>query len=229
MKWFLFAALVLTACRPKLGGTCKPGASACMDPHTALVCGDKGTYEALPCAGECKRAGERTTCTGAVSAPAGACASAGEYACTADKRTLLQCDAGHYAIRSACMGPEGCKGSGKTYSCDSTYAVRSSPCVDTGRFACGVTRTELLVCQGGVWAPEWPCRGPAGCTLAPGSDQARCDMSLAAQGDPCSQPGYLACSTDGRTELVCKGASFVPSRMCPGGCRVAPGQRVDCL
>ena len=229
LVWLVIPLAMAVGCRPKRGAQCKPGTSACADARTALVCSDQGLLVEQPCGGECKKSGDRLVCTGAISAPRSACASAGEYACTGDKRTLLQCDAGHYAIRAACMGPEGCKGSGKTYSCDSTYAVRQSPCVESGRFACAVSRAELLVCQAGVWSPEWPCRGPQGCSLGQGGDQARCDMSYAVSGDPCSQPGYVACSTDARTELVCRGASFIPSRSCPGGCKVAPGQRVDCM
>jgi hypothetical protein len=109
------------------------------------------------------------------------------------------------------------------------------------------------VCRDGRFALWRRCRGPRACVVgaAPASSDARatdagatqpasegadarsvrCDTSAGAPGDPCERRGSYACSTDGKTMLVCTGTSLAAASSCrgPNGCRIdIATSKVDC-
>ncbi|MBI4951659.1 MAG: hypothetical protein HY908_06470 [Myxococcales bacterium] len=83
--------------------------------------------------------------------------------------------------------------------------------------------TTALACQQGTWQ-QVPCHGPQGCS---GSGYAGvCDDGVAVLGEPCVQAASRpagedhACSSDGRSTLVCLTGRWEAARACRGekGC-----------
>jgi hypothetical protein len=74
-----------------------------------------------------------------------------------------------------------------------------------------------LHCEGGTWKAE-ACLGPKGCS---GDERnARCDTSVANEGDACQSDRGYSCTPDKKTELRCKGGSWTAIAQCTGknGC-----------
>ena len=93
-------------------------------------------------------------------------------------------------------------------------------CIEAGgaaNRACSADKTTSLVCDKGKFVAVETCRG--GCTVA--GDTVTCDTSGAQKGDLCTQPGALACGSDGKSRLVCKDGKYAADRPCggPRGCQ----------
>jgi hypothetical protein len=179
------------------------------------------------------------------------CPVAGQLVCAGGDRALV-CESNAW-VAVACKGPRGCarpEAAGATEQCDDTLGVEGEPCPDSPPldYACTADHAEALVCRDGRFALWRRCRGPRGCEVGSsvGAGEAlatdaghevadaksvRCDTSAGAPGDPCERRGSYACSTDGKTMLVCAGTSLMPASSCrgPSGCRIdAATSKVDC-
>jgi hypothetical protein len=71
------------------------------------------------------------------------------------------------------------------------------------------------------------CGGPDGCVV--NGKQVDCDNTLASKGDGCSEAEDLACTTDKKSELRCRGNRFVVASTCrgPTGCFFT-GNKLHC-
>jgi hypothetical protein len=96
-----------------------------------------------------------------------------------------------------------------------------SKCSSNGKFMCADT-SSALVCQNGI-VVSVACRGPKGCAGAGAASE--CDDDLAQEGDGCMMTlnENYACSTDHKTELLCKDGKFAAVRTCKGtkACTIA--------
>jgi hypothetical protein len=179
------------------------------------------------------------------------CPLAGQLVCAAADRALV-CDSNTWGS-VPCRGPRGCarpETAGAAEQCDDTLGVEGEPCPNSPPldYACTADRAEALVCRDGRFALWRRCRGPRGCEVGSsvGAGEAlppdaghgvadgrsvRCDTSAGAPGDPCERRGSYACTTDGKTMLVCTGTSLAAASSCrgPSGCRIdAATSKVDC-
>ncbi len=94
-----------------------------------------------------------------------------------------------------------------------------------GQQAC-LDSANALFCLEGKFA-EMTCGGPAGCAVS--GKQVECDNTLAAKGDGCAEQEDLACSTDKKSELRCRGNKFTVASSCrgPTGCFFT-GNKLHC-
>lgn len=227
----LFASALLPACGRKAGSSCKPGESLCANKTTALTC-QGGTLAEVACQGPlgCNKFQDHANCDDSVAAAGDRCMGEAddEYACSLDKKRALLCKNGKFERYLECRGKGGCALLGHQVSCDTSVAAKDDPCKVQGASACSEDQKEMMVCRDGKFAHYRYCRGLAGCYTK--EDAPACDETLSLDGDECGLPGFVVCSTDGQSELVCQGGRFVKSRTCRTGCTVIAGGRggIDC-
>ena len=91
--------------------------------------------------------------------------------------------------------------------------------------ACFNSSTALF-CLDGKFS-EMSCGGPAGCVQS--GKQIECDNTLALKGDGCAEQEDLACTSDKKSELRCRGNKFVVASTCrgPTGCFFT-GNKLHC-
>lgn len=226
------AALALVAaCGKKAGGACKPGESLCTSKEAALTC-QNGKLIEIQCRGPlgCNRYQNHANCDTTISNVGDPCMAQAdeEYACSPDKKQALLCKSGHFERYLECRGPAGCSLLGAQVSCDTSVAKKGDPCKVHGASACSDDKKEMIICRDGKFAEYRFCRGQLGCYMK--GDAPACDETLSLEGDPCGLPGYVVCSTDHQSELVCQGGQFVKSRPCKNGCTVITrvGGGIDC-
>jgi hypothetical protein len=221
-------ALVAPACKPKAGGSCRPSQSMCEDGTKALYC-KGGSFATATCGGPlgCKKVDNDLLCDQSESSPGSACLGEDDRACTKDKKQVLACRNGSFAVVATCKGKKGCSPLGKMASCDATIADRNDPCEKDGEAACSSDGRTALKCTLHKWEVARFCRGGGGCTND--EDSVVCDESIAEIDDPCAIPGRLACSSDKKNELICQGGRFALSRACKNQCKISPsGHTVKC-
>ena len=145
-----------------------------------------------------------------------------------DATAALQCQAGHVAV-VPCRGPMGCHaGDGPDVQCDDDLALEGDRCQLTPGgegYACTPDFTREVSCKSGErFVLRSTCRGPARCSVT--GMMLRCDDTIANVGDPCTPSGAdsTSCSSDGKSETRCDGASgaVVQAQACrgPKACRV---------
>jgi hypothetical protein len=238
----LFLALcssLLPACKskPAAGRPCHAvGLVACADAGSAFVCegavpeAEAGaahtaaawTEVACRGTGGCARHGGADDCDDTVATEGDPCPRGPpvDYACGADAALALACDGGHFALWRACRGPEACRVvDGKDIHCDTSLGQEGDPCGRSGTYACSADRKTMLVCNGRALAAASACSGPAGCQVQRDSHKVDCDDSVAVEGDPCDEARRITCSTDHKSELVCKDGHYAKKREC---------RRTDC-
>ena len=87
------------------------------------------------------------------------CAHAGAYACSADRATVLVCNAVRWGVTSACRGERGCSvDDGGKVACDDCAALVGDPCDTEGQLACSVDGNVELVCAASYFAKKRECR-----------------------------------------------------------------------
>lgn len=223
--------LLLTACGKRVGSSCKPGESLCMDEKNALVC-HGGKLEKVACAGPlgCVKIQDRASCDDSVASEGDPCMGETdeEYACSPDNKRALVCKDGKFALYLECRGKGGCSLLGHAVSCDTSIAAKGDPCRSQGAIACSEDGKQMLECRQGRFETHRYCRGQYGCSLK--GEAPTCDETLSLEGDPCGLPGLVVCSVDGSRELICQGGAFMKSRSCKKGCTVTnrPGRPIDC-
>ena len=222
---------LLPACKKSVGGSCKPGEAICPDKTTALTC-KGGKFAEVACRGPlgCTKYQDQGHCDDSVASQGDACmgTSEEEYACSLDKKRALVCKNGRFETYLECRGKTGCALLGQQVSCDTSVAAKLDPCKIQGSSACSDDQKEMLICRDGKFTHHRYCRGRAGCYTK--DDAPACDETFSLEQDECGLPGYVVCSVDGQSELICQGGRFVRSRSCKAGCTVIGGGRggIDC-
>ena len=173
---------------------------------------ESGAWAEMPCKGVagCALHGESSDCDDTIAAEGDRCPSDPpvDYACTPDHASALVCNAGHFAIWRRCRGPDACQvEGGRNVHCDTTLGEPGDPCAQAGTYACSSDKTLMLACDGETFRPASSCRGPGGCRVERESRKVDCDDAIALDGDACDQPKRIACSVDGKAELMCTGAA----------------------
>ncbi|NOU31477.1 MAG: hypothetical protein HOO96_26560 [Polyangiaceae bacterium] len=219
------------ACKAKVGGSCKPGKDTCSDGKTALHCGKDNKYVEVKCAGPlgCLKLGSHMSCDDSVGDVDQPCMgeSEEEYACSANKKKAVVCKDGKYSLHLECRGPKGCSMIGKMLNCDNTIAEKGDPCTKPGNYSCSVDAKNMFICKDGKWDVWRYCRGRDACQVK--LSEVSCDVSISEMNDPCGVPGSLACSTDGKLQLICRGGKFVQDRECKKqGCNITNAKRIEC-
>jgi hypothetical protein len=223
--------VLASACGKTAGSKCKPGEAICPNKTTALTCqGQKFTEVACRGPLGCTTFQEHANCDDSIAGEGDTCmgASEEEYACSVDKKRALICKNGKFERYLECRGKSGCALLGQQVSCDTSVAAKLDPCKVQGSSACSDDQKEMLICRDGKFAHHRFCRGRFGCYTK--DDAPACDETLSLEGDECGLPGYVVCSVDGLSELICQGGRFVKSRPCRTGCTVIGGGRggIDC-
>ncbi len=226
----LLLALV-PACGRRAGDNCKPGEALCPNKTAALTC-QGGKLTEVACRGPlgCTKYQEHANCDDSVASEGDTCMgqSEEEYACSVDKKRALICKNGKFDRYLECRGKSGCALLGQQVSCDTSVAAKGDPCKIQGSSACSDDQKELLICRDRRFAHYRYCRGHAGCYTK--DDAPACDETFSLEQDECGLPGYVVCSVDGLSELICQGGRFMKSRACKTACTVIGGGRggIDC-
>jgi len=218
-------------CKPKAGAKCgKEGREVCQDKGSALVCHD-GKWEVMACRGAvgCVPSGDSAQCDNMNAEENDRCNLDGDFACTMDKRSFLQCSKKKWTPVGACRGPKGCAVDTKHVKCDSTVAKLDDACLkdDEGDHACAEDKKTALVCRAGKFILAGKCGGARGCKVK--DDGIDCDDSVGEVGDPCDLADHYACAKDGRVLIKCVGNRFVKDEECKKGktCKIV-GDKVQC-
>lgn len=149
------------------------GAAACTDDKTLIVC-QGGQYQPAPCRGPagCKTNDGRPLCDTTIAAAGDGCKDADKpKACSTDGKQYLVCKAGKMTVELECRGPDGCKSEGGKLDCDLTIAQVGDTCLKEmdGKNACSLDRKSIVVCKGGKFEVDEPCKPPEGCLATDGS------------------------------------------------------------
>src|ERR1019366_228370 len=127
--------------------------------------------------------------------------------CDVAAQSELDCVDGKLSATRTCHGALGCvTPPGGGVRCDRTQALENEECRTEGTGACDMTRKNVLVCQGGHFKTQLQCLGPIGCEL-PGNYSVRCDKSIVAENEPCTEDGSLSCTADGK-QVKCADGKF---------------------
>ena len=202
--------------RPALGSACDhPYALVCTAPNRALIC-SANAYGALACGGPLGCQAETGVCDTSVAAIGDVCPTQrASFACAADRASALVCDDGRFRLWRACHGPLGCTATEDAgVQCDTSLGEVGNPCAKVDAEVCSLDGRTLLRCDGHALKPASSCRGSDGCSVHREDATVRCDDRVAVEGDPCPTPRRVACSVDGRAELVCKDGVYSMKRPC---------------
>jgi hypothetical protein len=217
-------AVLVGACKAKVGDKCSGGAATCTDKTSALFCIDD-TYTAITCRGDkgCAQNGSVVDCDESIANEQDPCNAPDAIACSADHKEALRCTNKHFVLDETCKGPTGCKVDvTQKISCDNDIADVNDPCHFLGDYACTTDRSLVLRCDANKMTPLNSCRGPKQCHIVNVPKQEKveflCDDSVAEEGDACDTNGEEACSMDKMGMFVCKGNKFGSLRPCGGGC-----------
>jgi hypothetical protein len=215
------ALLGLDACKPKVGGKCSPGKTACDDPNTGLVC-EGGTFMAVSCKGPkgCLVQNKNFSCDNSVADVSDGCQEEDDAACSSDKGNMLKCRSKKFVAVRTCRGPDKCRLEGKdVIACDSSQVNPEDVC-ETDQFSCSTDLKTLYQCKASKLAAIEVCRGKGGCSHKHDKVKDKtiysCDNNQAEAGDVCNEEGDIACSVKGDVFLKCSSGKFVVASTCRG-------------
>ncbi len=188
-------------------GCSRDGARACSaDGTKELRCRDGQFGVEWSCRGGCtldSSNNPKCTPTGSVGDPC----RADSIVCDLGQKSELDCVDGKLAATRTCHGALGCATDpGGGVRCDRTQAFEGEACRTEGTGACDVSKKNVLVCQGGHFKTQLTCLGPIGCEL-PGNYSVRCDKSIVALDEPCTEESTLSCTADG-AQVKCQNGKF---------------------
>lgn len=224
----VLAAAVSACCKDaKPGDACGIGKAACLDRTTELVCQD-GKFVTSICRGPkgCYTEGDRQRCDISGNADGDPCplVSEGDAQCAVDKKRMVVCHKGAYAIHN-CRGPKACDESGAKVECDKSIQMESDKCSTDDTYTCSMDNKRSLVCRGGKYVLDEHCRGPAGCNSS--GEKVKCDRGMQNFNEPCHKQDDYECALDARTMLVCKNNKWAVEKKCPGKC-LSTADKVGC-
>lgn len=228
-------AVASASCRHRahVGGACRVADQiACIAADRAVVC-NSGVWVELRCQGAkgCARRGDTDECDDTIAAEQDACPHNPpvDYACTADRSKALVCQHGSFSLWRACRGPARCEVvDGHNVHCDTTLGEPGDLCEKEGSYCCSIDHKSMLRCDGHGLVTASSCRGPEECHVASDARKVDCDDTRADEGDPCDQPKRIACSLDGKSELVCAESKYIKKRECHRGECKLEGNELFC-
>lgn len=101
-------------------GKVSEGHTHCTPDHKSKIVCAGGKYTVSPCRGPdgCKETGEAALCDISVAAPGDACGDlkGGAFACSVDKKALLECKGGKFVVNETCK--KACGTKGDSVGCD---------------------------------------------------------------------------------------------------------------
>jgi hypothetical protein len=164
-------------------------------------------------------------CKSAPPKPGDKCKTEGVGSCP-DPKHFLVCRGGVQALDN-CLGANGCAVVGTSVKCDQSIAAIGDACSVAGGAACSPDSKQFLKCDGTKIVLDADCKGPAGCSHV--GTQVKCDESVGAAGDVCSDEGKAACSVDTKSFLKCTAKKLAVTATCggPKGCFIQ-GTEVHC-
>ncbi len=118
---FLSASVALVAgCKKEAGGSCSTEAEAACDGKTAALTCTGGKWEKTECRGPkgCSVTGALVDCDHSLAQLDDLCDHEGNYACSVDGKSLLQCKSKKFVLDEACKGNAKCKVTGSQAGCD---------------------------------------------------------------------------------------------------------------
>jgi hypothetical protein len=159
------------------------GDYACsVDKKTALSCKDNKFVVEETCKGPraCTLKTDGLYCDNDIADPGDPCHTAGDYACTSDKKLALKCgDAHTMDPLNSCKGAKGCRvlevpeQRRVEFICDDAVADVNDPCDEDGESACSIDRKALLKCAHNKFQLQGTCAG--GCSFDANGDKFTCD------------------------------------------------------
>jgi hypothetical protein len=214
---FVALASLGGGCKPKPGGRCSTGQTACQDGRTELFCLD-GKFTEMTCAGPdgCVASGKQVDCDNTIANKGDGCSETEDLACTADKKGELRCRGNHFAVASTCRGPTGCFFTGNKLHCDTDVADSNDPCEEKDDLACALDKKALYKCDGQKYDLDSTCRGPKGCSIE--GNNVSCDHHVAELGDACRFESSYACTGDRKALLACHSGKFKQEKKCSRPC-----------
>ncbi len=209
--------LALLACKQKkasAGDPCKAEAQpTCQDERSLLAC-RSNKLVAVPCNGPggCTPQKPAASCDISGNQTGDTCPVGAESVCSADGRSIVECDNGQ-ARRRGCEGPKGCRVEAGAAKCDGSIGQIGDYCPKNGTFACTTDQKSRLTCKNNKLVHELYCRGEKGCSIDAEKNLVFCDTRVAWIGDPCTEDRG-ACTMDGKSSLKCKNGRFAFSARC---------------
>lgn len=215
----LGAMALVAGCKPKAGATCKiETKEVCNDAKQALACHD-GKWEEMTCRGPagCAKNGGEGTCDQSVAEDKDVCNLNGDFVCSGDKKSMLECQKNRWTFVQNCFGERACTMEAKKVTCDNSLANKDDACREEEDYACAMDHKSALVCRQGKFVVASLCKGKKACNVT--GDKAsgykvECDDSIAQIGDPCDKEGHFACSADEKQIVKCKDKKFVGDDKC---------------
>jgi hypothetical protein len=149
---------------------------------------------------------------------------AGSGAVCRGNAAALVCHGGKY-VETACAGPQGCSVKGDLLKCDFSGDEDGARCAAEwdDQAVCGGTKRFVRCKDGKISAMS--CRGPNGCKSD--GENVRCDMTIAVEGDPCSEDAAVACTADQKSMLSCVKGKMTGAQPCRGPAGCHPGKEKD--
>ena len=137
------------------------------DQKSMLECKSARWARTASCLGQngCVLVGKVVKCDNTVAALGDACTHPDDYACSQDKKVELVCKDGRFSVSATCRGPKGCGVVAKQISCDDTKAVLNDACGKDGSYTCDMESKSILVCRGGHYVVDEPCKGKLNCRV----------------------------------------------------------------
>jgi hypothetical protein len=139
--------------------------------------------------------------------------NAGQAACV-DAKSGLFCSAEGTYKAMTCSGAGGCTLTGTKVECDNDVAEIGDGCDTPDDGACTADHKSLLQCKSDKFLLVDTCKGPGACKIDKGS--VACDNNVADIGDPCSNKGNFACTSDKATALRCDDGHYASIQSCRG-------------
>ncbi|HEY2404502.1 MAG TPA: hypothetical protein VGI10_00760 [Polyangiaceae bacterium] len=201
-----------------------------LDKKAALQC-KSGKFElAATCKGAhgCASEDNEISCDDHVADLADPCHQNNNYACTSDKKALLQCVDNKFAALDSCKGSNGCRifelpEEKKTdFSCDETLADENDPCDTDGNLACSGDKKELLSCKSKKYSVLKKC---GTCSFDDKGERFACDGAVAGTNAPKAKLTSTAAATTkgGATPAKPATVSAAPKPASTGASTVAAG------
>jgi hypothetical protein len=203
------------------GDDCVSGFACAENKKQTLHC-EKGRYVAShKCLGpdHCAVGDNKVLCDDSIAKAGDSCISDGEFACSTDAKTRLQCRKSVFEVDSDCPTSKGCVVQDKKAYCFGAPTEIGDACDTEDGYGCTHDSRSRLKCVGGTMILDQPCEGKKGCYVV--DDKAYCDIAPSRAGDECASEGegHYFCGADSSI-LLCKKGHYVKQYDClgPSGC-----------
>jgi hypothetical protein len=131
----------------------------------ALVCKGDKFMPYLECKGPkgCVMTGKNLACDNTIAERGDPCLKPGSLACSVDAKNRFMCKDGKWEIERYCRGRDACQVRMNDFFCDTSLSELNDPCGVAGSLVCDVDGTRQLICKGGKYTEDIPCK--QGCAI----------------------------------------------------------------